>query len=152
MLNLKRVEPEQWKHCISNFQNWYLEKWVFQIWLTLLRQNGISIQGFKMVQILPTDGTELVPSEHHKGTLTSPTKDSSDAKKSLAVLHLKQNDLTWDRGRQMKFNYLRTKPIWEHYFSLPPNYYWRVLHLHLYNIKIDVVFSNLPAKLTAQFN
>lgn len=47
-----------------------------------------------MVQILPTDGTELVPSEYHKGTLTSPTKDSSDAKKSLTVLQLKQNDLT----------------------------------------------------------
>lgn len=38
----------------------------------------------KQAQVLPTDGTELVPSAHRQGTLTSPGthKDSSGAENS----------------------------------------------------------------------
>lgn len=103
----------------------------------------------KQVQVLPRDGAELVLSAHHQGMLTSPgtRKDSSDAENSWTVLPLKQNDFIWDRGRQMKL--LQGKNVfstWNDYFSLPPNDYWRVLHLHLYKIQTDVVFSTTAAE------
>lgn len=67
--------------------------------------------GLQMVQILPTDGTELVLSEHDMGTLTSPDTDTRLFYcREEPVFPLKQNDLTRDSSRQMKLNYLRTKP------------------------------------------
>ena len=138
----------------TSFQNGYLEKWVLQIWLTLLCQNGTAIQGSETVKVLPMVETELVPSEHCKGMLMSPGTD-----KRLFWWREESNcsptETKWFNVRQEQtgeIKLLKDKNLfstWKDYFSLPQKYYWKVLYLGLSKIKTDVVFSNQPAKPAA---
>lgn len=116
LLNLKRVELEQWKHCISSFQNFFRKMGASD--LIDSPQNGIPIQGFKMIQVLPTDGAELVSSELHQSTPTSPGTDRR-------LFWCRQEpdysptETKWFNVKT-KLNYLRTKTYFPHERILSP--------------------------------